>query len=149
MSVKVIWSEGMAFDVHQDGHSFAIDATDEFGGKNKGPRPKALMLSALAGCTAMDVVAILEKLRTPFDRFEVEVEGQLTDDHPKIYTEAKVIYRLWGAELPEKEKKVRRAVRLSEEIYCGVSATLEKAMTLSSEIWVNDKRLEPLKEKND
>lgn len=142
MEVKVTWQDGMAFRVVQDGHSYTIDAMAEHGGRDLGPRPKGLLLAALAGCTAMDVVSILERLRVKLERFEVSVEGQLTGEHPKKFTSATTVYRLWGSELPQKLKQIRRAVQLSEETYCGVRATLAPAVTLTSEILVNGEALQ-------
>lgn len=136
MGVKVVWQDEMAFEVQQDGHTFLIDAHEGVGGRDKGPRPKGLVLSGLAGCTGMDVISILKKMRVAVDRFAVEVDAELADEHPKRYTSGVVRYRLWGTDMPL--KKVRRAVQLSEDTYCGVSAMLKETMTLESEIWVND-----------
>jgi putative redox protein len=142
MEVKVSWQDGMAFRVDQDGHSFTIDAMAEHGGRDLGPQPKGLMLAALAGCTAMDVASILGRMRVQIERFEVSVKGELTEEHPKKFISATTTYRLWGEQLPDKLKKVRRAVQLSEENYCGVSATLAPAVELKSEIFVNDQAVE-------
>ena len=129
------WLSGMFFDVELDGHHFAIDAAEEHGGQNKGPKPKGLVLSALAGCTGMDVVAILNKMQMKWDSFSVGVEGELTEDHPKHYNRIKIIYTFTGAALDE--KKIERAVRLSQDSYCGVSAMLRHAAEISHEIRLN------------
>ncbi len=141
MSVNVVWQEGMAFEVQQDGHTFLIDAVEETGGQDRGPRPKALMLSSLAGCTGMDVIFILKKLHVDVARFEVNVDAELTDEHPKRFTKMVSHYKLWGEGLEAQEKKVRRAVRLSEDMYCGVSATLRPSVTLEAKIFINDVEL--------
>lgn len=143
MGVKVVWQEKMTFEVQQDGHTFLIDAAESVGGRDLGPKPKGLLLSALAGCTGMDVISILGKMRVPVERFAVSVDAEQTEDHPKRYTSARIRYELWGEGLEDKEKKVRRAVFLSENNYCGVSATLKPSMELSTEIVVNDKVLPP------
>jgi len=101
---------------------------------DKGPRPKTLMLVALAGCTGMDVVSILKKMRVDLEGLRIWVEGELTKEHPKHYSSMKVIYEFKGKNLPM--DKLEKAVKLSEETYCGVSAVYRKAMALSSEIWV-------------
>ena len=81
------WTEDLAFDVELDGHHFMVDADKEFGGKNRGPKPKGLLLSALGGCTGMDVASLLTKMKMPFDSFSLEVEGEVGDEHPKSYTD--------------------------------------------------------------
>ena len=139
MESKVIWKEGMAFEAQLEGFSLVIDASPEVGGKGLGPRPKGLTLTALAGCTAMDVVSILQKGRVAMDRFEVSVDGTLAEEHPKRFLQMTVTYRLWGRDIPA--DKVQRAVQLSEEKYCGVSATLAPTVTMKREIWVNDQKL--------
>lgn len=141
MQSKACWQGEMAFEVELNGHKFMIDAEEKFGGKNRGPRPKGLLLSALGGCTAMDVISILQKMRCKVDRCEVTVTGELAEDHPKRFLTAHVKYELWGSELPE--NKVKRAVRLSEETYCGVSATLRPSVGMTSEILVNGAVLAP------
>jgi putative redox protein len=90
------------------------------------------MLAALAGCTGMDVVSILKKMRVDLDDFNVYVEGDLTEEHPKQYAQMHVIYEFKGKNLPE--EKLQKAVNLSEERYCGVSAMYRKAFGITSEI---------------
>ncbi len=143
MNVTVVWQEKMTFEVRQDGHVFTIDAAESVGGRNLGPKPKGLLLSALAGCTAMDVISILGKMRVEVARFAVSVDAEMTQDHPKRFTSAVTRYELWGEGLEDKAKKVRRAVSLSANNYCGVSATLKPSMELSTEIVINDKVLAP------
>lgn len=135
LRTNVVWRDKMAFDAELDGHSFAIDADEQFGGRDLGPRPKGLLVTSLLGCTAMDVVAILGKMRVELDGFEVSADAVLTDEHPKKYTSITVRYDFTGTDLPE--AKLRRAVQLSEERYCGVRATLEPVVELRTEIRVN------------
>ena len=132
---KVVWKDGMAFDTELEGFHFDIDADPEFGGRGLGPRPKGLLLSALLGCTAMDVIAILGKMRVTPRVFEVSAVGTLDDELPKAYRAITVRYEFRGDDLPE--NKLRRAVQLSEERYCGVRATLAPVLDLSTEIVVN------------
>lgn len=131
----VTWSEGMGFDVELDGHTFAIDAGEQFGGKNRGPRPKNLLLSALAGCTGMDVVSLLGKMKVPFDGFRLEVEGKVCDEHPKVYTDIAIRYIFTGSQLDR--DKIDKAVTLSLDKYCGVTAMLGKTARISHEIILN------------
>ncbi len=131
----VTWDEEMSFDVELNGHHFAVDADEAFGGKDRGPKPKGLVLSALAGCTGMDVVSILNKMRMPFDGFRLEVEAEIADEHPKVYTKVHIRYILAGDQLDK--SKVERAVDLSCDKYCAVHAMLSKAAEVTHEIVLN------------
>lgn len=130
--VKVNWLENMAFEAEVNGHKIVLDAAEAVGGENRGPRPKPMMLTALAGCTGMDVVSILNKMRVEVEDFNVIVEGDLTEEHPKQFFKMNVIYEFKGKDLPL--EKLEKAVSLSEERYCGVSAMYKKAIELTSEI---------------
>ena len=131
----VEWQQGMSFDVELNGHHFAIDADGQFGGEDRGPRPKALLLSALGGCTGMDVVSILNKMRMKWDSFSVAVDGDLTEEHPKHYNKINIVYTFTGPDLDQ--TKIEKAVKLSQDSYCGVSAMLNKAATITHEIVLN------------
>ncbi len=130
--VETKWIKNMAFETEVNGHKITMDAAPEVGGENLGPRPKLLMLSALGGCTGMDVVSILRKMRVDFDGVSVKVEGDLTDEHPKHFIKIHVIYEISGKDLPL--DKISKAVGMSEEKYCGVSASYRKGMEITSEI---------------
>ncbi len=134
--IKINWLENMAFETEINGHRILLDASEESGGGNRGPRPKPLMLVALAGCTGMDVVSILKKMRVEPEGFNVLVEGDLTDEHPKQFTKMHVIYEFKGKNLPM--DKLEKAISLSEERYCGVSAMYRKAIGITSEIKIID-----------
>ncbi len=123
---------GMAFDTIIDGHTLTIDADPQFGGQDKGPKPKPLVLLSLSGCTGMDVVSLLHKMRVEFADFVVKVNGELTDEHPKYYHKIHITYALKTK--PEYHEKVKKAVTLSQERYCGVSYMLGKAARLTHEI---------------
>lgn len=132
--VSTRWLKNMSFETDVNGHKIVIDAKPESGGEDLGPRPKTFMLSALGGCTGMDVVAILKKMRVEFKSLNVIVEGDLTEEHPRYFSKMHVIYEIEGDNLPM--DKVEKAVSLSEERYCGVSAVYKQAMELTSEIRV-------------
>lgn len=140
MKGKVVWNEGMSFNVELDGFNFIIDADEKVGGKDLGPRPKGLTLISLAGCTGMDVISILKKMRVEVDSFEVSTDADLIDEHPKRFKNIKVIYTFTGENIPP--EKVKKAVSLSEERYCGVSATLKETVEITNEIIINGKTLE-------
>ncbi len=131
-SIQLDWKEGMAFEANVDGFKVMVDAKAEVGGSNKGPRPKPLMMVALAGCTAMDVISILKKMRVEVESFSVFVEGDITEEHPKQFSKMHLIYEFTGANLPK--EKLEKAINLSQERYCGVSASYRKAMGLTHEI---------------
>jgi len=130
--INVEWIENMAFKTVVNGHEFVIDAVEKVGGEDRGPRPKPLMMASLAGCTGMDVVSILKKMRVQLDYFNVVVEAELTEEHPKHFIKMHVIYEFKGNDLPM--AKLEKAISMSEEKYCGVSATYKQTMELTSEI---------------
>jgi putative redox protein len=113
-------------------HKVIIDTTEAGGGHDAGPSPKPLLLTALSGCTAMDVVALLKKMRVNFTDFTVEAEADLRDEHPKIYTEIRLTYKIKIAEADY--EKLEKAVELSKEQYCGVSAMLAMVCPIVSKI---------------
>ena len=129
------WSEELAFNVELDGHNFMVDADAEFGGKNRGPKPKGLLLSALAGCTGMDVASLLTKMKMPFDSFSLEVQGEVAKEHPKTYTDIVIRYIFRGNELDR--NKIEKSIKLSLDKYCGVHAMLAKVANLRYEIVLN------------
>lgn len=130
------WQNGLMFETEINGHKLIMDAAEDNGGTNKGPRPKPLMLAALAGCTGMDVISILKKMKVEVRNFRVWVEALQTDEHPKHYAEMKVIYEFTGNNLPM--DKLEKAISLSEERYCGVGTVYRKAMRVTHEIRVNE-----------
>ena len=136
-NVTAEWQDNMVFETTVDGHKVIIDSDPSFGGQNKGPKPKPFMLAALAGCTAMDVISMLRKMRVVPERFLVKVDGSLTEEHPKHYNKIHVTYEFTGDDLPM--SKLKRAVELSENSYCGVMHVYRKALELTSEIVIKPK----------
>ena len=133
MEATVTWTSGMAFEAEQEGQRISIDVPGP-DGTSRGVRPKGLLLAGLGGCTGMDVVSILEKMRVPFEGLAVEVSADQSEDHPKVFTAIRVTYRFKGRNLPM--DKLERAVQLSQEKYCGVSAMLGKTAAITTEIVV-------------
>ncbi|PKL23080.1 MAG: osmotically inducible protein C [Spirochaetae bacterium HGW-Spirochaetae-3] len=131
--ISCVWKGDMAFIADVNGHKIVVDADDAFGGKDEGPRPKPLVLAALAGCSGMDVVSVLKKMREPVSWFNMRVQGELAEDHPKIYTSIKIIYEFKASD-GLKDESVRKAVDLSQDRYCGVAALLRMAIPLEYEI---------------
>jgi len=132
--VDMAWTDQLAFEADLDGHRLIVDATKETGGNDLGPRPKKLMLASLGGCTGVDVIMILKKMKVEVEAFNVIIEADVTEEHPKHYNKIKVIYQFKGKDLPY--DKLERAVKLSEEKYCGVTAVYRKAMEMEVEIRV-------------
>jgi putative redox protein len=130
------WKQNLAFATEVDGHPIIVDASTENGGDDLGPRPKKLMLIALAGCTGVDVISILRKMKIVPEAFHVIVEGDLAEEHPKKYEKMKVIYQFKGKNLPY--DKLEKAIQLSEEKYCSVSAVYRQAIEMSHEIRIED-----------
>ncbi len=130
--VSAVYNSGMNFSAEIDGHIIEIDTTEDKGGSNLGPRPKALMLAALSGWTGFDIVSILKKMRVEFSDFSITSEANSTDTEPSIYDEVKIIYTIRVKE--EDESKVEKAVHLSKDKYCGVSRMFEGFAGLNFEI---------------
>ncbi len=126
--VSTVWVEKLAFDSTIGEHTIRIDAHPPLG-NNTGPTPKKLLLTSLAGCTGMDVASLLEKMRVPITGMEVDIEADLTDEHPKYYSDIRLKYKIYGKDLDH--NKVEKAVKLSQERYCGVSEMLRKSSNLT------------------
>ena len=117
--ISTKWKGGMAFESNNpSGLNFTIDASPDDGGEGAGFRPKALMLSSLAGCSGLDVASLIKKMKLEVDDFHIETIANLTDEHPKYYDSVVIEYHFHGNNL--NEGKLQRAVDLSVEKYCGV-----------------------------
>jgi putative redox protein len=139
LKTNITWEQGLAFRAHLDGFDFVIDGTPEAGGKGLGPRPKGLTLVSLLGCTGMDVISILSKMKVKVENFALTAEGQLAEEHPKKIRAIKVIYTFTGPGLaPE---PLLKAIALSEEKYCGVRATLAPTVAISHEVVINGEKV--------
>jgi putative redox protein len=131
-TINVKWAGDMAFETDLNGHKLRMDADVDSGGNNSGTRPKVLQLAALGGCSGMDVVTILKKMRVEVADFEMIIEGDTTDDHPKYYQTIHVVYQFKGKDLPM--DKLEKAVSMSQDKYCGVAALYKLAIPVTSEI---------------
>jgi putative redox protein len=136
MKSKVVYKEGMHFTGELQGFEIPLDADEKVGGTNKGPRPKGLLLTSLIGCTAMDVISILQKMRLEPDEFYVEADGEVTNEHPKVFSKILITYYLKGKNISR--DKVEKAVILSQDRYCGVTAMLKKAAEIEYKIIIDD-----------
>lgn len=131
-SVSTVFNQGMAFTAHINNHDVLMDTTAADGGLDSGPSPKRLMLAALAGCTGVDIVSILNKMKVPFSNFSIDINAALTEEHPKIYHQVKITYKIKLAEADK--SKMQKAVVLSQEKYCGVYAMFKAFATMETEI---------------
>lgn len=122
----------MSFQATVNNHPVIMDADESVGGENGGPRPKALLLAGLAGCTGMDVVSILKKMQVTFDDLKISVEADLSEEHPKVFEKIHIIYHFTGTDLVL--SKLEKAVSLSQDKYCGVSAMFSKVASLTYSI---------------
>ena len=130
--LDVTWSNNMKFVANIDNHNIIIDAAPDVGGKEEGPRPKSFMMLALGGCTGMDVVSILRKMKVDVTYFNVKIDADVSDEHPKKFLSMKVIYEIKGNNIDY--EKVERAVNLSIDKYCGVNANFKDSMKMEYEI---------------
>ncbi|HXF82383.1 MAG TPA: OsmC family protein [bacterium] len=132
-AVEARWRGRRRFEGHSPTPTVvAMDARADAGGEGSAPTPMETLLIALAGCTGMDVVGILEKMRAPLRQLTVRVSGERADLHPKVFTRIHVRYEASGPGLTSEQ--VQRAVRLSQEKYCSVAAMLRPAVPLTYEV---------------
>jgi putative redox protein len=139
LEAKIDWQQGLAFRANLDGFDFIIDGTPAAGGRNLGPRPKGLTLVSLAGCTGMDVISILGKMKVKVEKFSVSAAALTAEEHPKKFLSILVTYFFEGAGIsPE---PLRKAIALSEDKYCGVRATLAPTVAIRHEIILNGQKV--------
>lgn len=139
METKVVWKDAMGFEAELDGFHFMIDADPGADGQQRGPKPKGLTAVSLAGCTAMDVISILKKMKVNPAYFEVATDSLIAEDHPKKFLEIVVKYIFKGENLPV--DSLKKAVNLSKDKYCGVMATLQPSVKISHEIYLNGQKV--------
>ena len=135
--VTTLWRGNMVFESDNPRWpSLTMDASEDFGGTNSGMAPKAMMLSSLAGCSGLDVVSVLNKMKVILDDFKMIVEGELTDEHPKYYHTVTVDYHFYGKDL--KESKINKAVDLSIDKYCGVMEMFRGFATINTTVHIHN-----------
>ncbi len=135
MSHTVItsWRKDLVFESdNPSGHTVLMDTSVENGGTNKGLSPKAMMLSSLAGCSGLDVIMVLNKMKVEISDFKILTTGELTEEHPKYYHSVLVSYQFFGHNLPK--EKIKKAVNLSVEKYCGVMEMFRRFAEVKIEI---------------
>lgn len=131
--------QGMTLAAKADSnHWLTMDAAESVGGTDAGSRPVELILMGLAGCTSMDVLSILQKKRIPLEDFEVQVEAERAEEHPKVFTRIALKFIFYGKNISE--EAVKRAIELSETKYCSVSAMLSKTAAITVEYEIKEQR---------
>ena len=137
MKTRVKWIDGMAFMGESGtGHALVMDGAPENGGRNLGPRPMELLLLGLGGCTAFDVVMILQKGRQPIEDCQVEIEAERAEDHPKVFTKVHMRYLVKGRGLSA--DAVHRAVELSVDKYCSATHVINKTAAMTHEVVIEE-----------
>lgn len=136
MRMKTVWQGKMKFEsANEAGHTVTIDAKKAAGGEESAQSPKQLVLSGLAGCTGMDVISLLGKMRAMPESFHIEVEAEQTEEHPRVFKKIHLKYFVKG-DVPE--DKLKRAIELSQERYCGVTEMMRKTAELTYEYHYED-----------
>lgn len=136
--IKTQWEGNMLFNADTLGGNFKIDAAEESGGQGKGVRPKALMLTSLAGCTGMDIISLLKKMRAEVDDLDINVAGDLSEEHPKFYHTVHLEYIFYGKDL--KKDKIEKAVQLSADKYCGVMEMFRQFAKINIDIQYKEEK---------
>ena len=127
------WKGDLTFESdNPSGKHVTMDTDIEGVDERLGLSPKAMMLSSLAGCSALDVISILDKMNVEIDDFKIDVIGELTEEHPKYYYQVQVEYHFYGSDL--NKKKCERAVELSVEKYCGVMEMFRRFAKIETSI---------------
>ncbi len=117
-------------------HWLTMDAAESVGGKDAATRPMEMILIGLGGCTSMDVLSIMRKKRVPFERFEIQIDADQADSYPKVFTNIRIHYIVYGNGINPKD--VERAIELSETKYCGVSAMLRQSASIESSFEIKE-----------
>ena len=129
MKARVQWLDGRAFVGESgSGHAVVMDGAPESGGRNIGVRPMEMLLLGLGGCTAFDVVMILERMREKVTALDIGLEAERAAEDPKVFTHVKIVYKLTGRGL--KPANVERAINMSAEKYCSASLMIGKTATI-------------------
>ena len=136
MNANVVQVRGITFvGKAASNHWVAMDGPENFQGSESGTRPKELLLISLGGCTGADVASILHKMREKVDRFEIDINAESATEHPRVFTKIHIKYKFWGENL--KITNLEKAINLSQDQYCSVSAMLKNAIEITHSYEVN------------
>ena len=136
MSTEILQVRGLTFVGRSNrGHWIPMDGPADFNGSDSAVRPKELLLIGLGGCTGADVASILNKMRENISDFKIDIDAEVAEEHPKVYTKIHLTYKFWGNDL--KEENIKKAIDLSQDRYCSVSAMLKKAVEINHSYEIN------------
>lgn len=136
MNAKIVQIKGVTFiGKASSNHWIAMDGPEQFQGSEAATRPKELILIGLAGCSGSDVASILNKMREKLNRFEIDVDAESSEDHPKVFTKIHMTYKFWGENL--KQNNIEKAINLSQDKYCSVSAMLKPTVEITHSYEIN------------
>ena len=136
MKAEIVQVRGITFiGKAESGHWLSMDGPAEFEGSDSATRPKELILIGLGGCTGADVTSILHKMREIITRFEINIEAESASEHPKVFKKIQINYRFWGEDL--KKENIEKAIELSQEKYCSVTAMLKNTVTITHSYEIN------------
>ena len=136
MKANVVQVKGISFiGKAATNHWVAMDGPADFKGSDAGTRPKELILIGLGGCTGADVASMLSKMKAPVSRFEIDIDAESAEEHPKVFTQIHLTYKFWGEGV--KEDNLEKAITLSQDKYCSVSAMLKKAVEITHSYELN------------
>lgn len=136
MKANIVQVKGISFvGKAESNHWIVMDGPADFKGSDAGTRPKELILVSLGGCTGADVASILDKMKEPVSRFEIDIEAESATEHPKVFTKINLRYKFWGENL--NSGNLEKAINLSQDKYCSVTAMLNKAIEITHSYDVN------------
>lgn len=136
MSTEILQVRGLTFVGRSNsGHWIPMDGPADFNGSDSAVRSKELVLIGLGGCTGADVASILNKMRENISDFKIDIDAEVAEEHPKVYTKIHLTYKFWGNDL--KEENIKKAINLSQDRYCSVSAMLKKAVEITHSYEIN------------
>lgn len=138
MSATMEWLNGMNFETDNRGIKTQMDGTLDHGGKNLAPTPKELVMNAMMGCTAMDVVSTLQKMRQTIQSYKMSIEVEKNTDYPVYFKKANLIFNLYG---PIEVEKLTKAVDASLTKYCGVNYMISKVCEITYDLYLNDQKI--------
>ncbi|MEP1093658.1 MAG: OsmC family protein [Cyclobacteriaceae bacterium] len=137
--VETEWLGNLSFESKMDVHRITVDAHPDFGGENNGPSPENLLLAALNSCAGMDITSLLQKMRVEVDKMKISATGELTSDHPRHFRTIHLVYEFSGKHL--RREKIKEAVDLSQDRYCGISHMLAKITNVTYDVIFREKQI--------
>jgi len=140
---KTEWQGGFAFNVQAGNHTLTVDAPKSIGGEDSGPKPTHLLLAGLMGCTGIDVVSILKKMRVSFEKFSMDTRAKAADEDPHVFQVIDLYYYFEGKEeLLKSQEQIKKAIRLSRDKYCSISIMFSAFCKIHRHVLINGEEIE-------